>query len=131
MEAKLNLKAWAFSIKLLPVISKEIVSPESTYKTLQELIVVASRYEQNILPGLKEMTLGTPLPGAMHMQTAQGSTRPRFKGSNVSSIYSDGKFAGRKPAGNCINDVKPRENPCLNEICFPYNKYSPAKCKNG
>ena len=50
----------AFSIKLLPIISKEIVSREFTYKTLQELIVVASFYEQNILPGLKEMTLETP-----------------------------------------------------------------------
>ena len=131
----------AFSIKLLPVISKEIVSREFTYKTLQELIVVATRYEQNILPGFKEMTLGNPLPDAIYTNTAQGGTRPRIKGSNASSNFSDGKFAGRKPAantGNRFNDVKPRENPRSNEICFPYNKYSSArcqlpdgKCKNG
>ena len=111
----------AFSIKLLPVISKEIVSREFTYKTLQELIVVASFYEQNILPGLKEMNLGTPPADAMYMHTAQGSTRSCFKGSIVSSIYSDSKFAGHNPAsntGNCINDVKPREIPIQTNLLF-------------
>ena len=64
----------AFSIKLLPEISKEIVSREFKYKTLREIITVASRYEQNVLfSGSKEPHLGNSQPGVMYSQ-------PHFEG---------------------------------------------------
>ena len=92
----------AFSIKLLPEISKEIVSREFKYKTLQEIITVASRYEQNVLfSGSKEPHLGNSQPGVMYSQPHFEG--PRRTGPVTASLSStSGKSGGRtKPQGTC------------------------------
>ena len=94
----------AVSIKLLPKISKEIVSRELKYKTLEELITVASRYEQNVLfSGPKEPHLGNSQPGVMYSQPHFEG--PRRTGPVTHSLSStSGKSGGRtKPQGTYRN----------------------------
>ena len=57
----------AFSIKLLPHISKEIISRDFKFSSLQELITVAARYEQNILIPSSPDTGHSP-PGVLFSQ---------------------------------------------------------------
>ena len=56
-----------FSIKLLPHISKEIISRDFKYSSLQELITVVARYEQNILLPSSPNTGHSP-PGVLFSQ---------------------------------------------------------------
>ena len=133
----------AFSIKLLPEISKEIVSREFKYTTLQEIITVASRYEQNVLfSGSKEPHSGNSQPGVMYSQ-------PHFEGPRrtdpvTHSLSStNGKSGGRtKPQGTYRNYkgqgqintgnnyVKSRDAGSSNskQICFKYNKHLRPDC---
>ena len=98
----------AFSIKLLPHISKEIISRDFKYSSLEELMTVAARYayEQNILLPTSPDT-GHPLPGALYSQPTVDKQRRRtgFTPLTGSSGGNDGLNDGRfNSKGNRSNN---------------------------
>ena len=92
----------AFSIKLLPHISKEIISRDFKYSSLEEFITVAARYEQNILlPSLPD--IGHSPPGVLFSQPTvdkQGGKTgfTPSTGSSGDKPLNDGRFNRRVTA---------------------------------
>ena len=121
----------AFSSKLLPHISKEIISRDFKYSSLQELITVAARYEQNILIPSSPDTGHSPPSVLFSQPTVDKQGRKNgftpSTGSSCGKSLNDGRFNSKGNHSN--NNVQLRSSNRSHEICSLYNKFAQSRCQ--
>ena len=115
----------------MPHVSKEIISRDFKYSSLQELITIAARYEQNILlpssPGI-----GHSPPGVLFLQPTVDKQRPKTgftpsTGSSGGKPLNDGRFNSKGSCSN--NNVQLRSSNRSHEICSLHNKFAQSCCQ--
>ena len=116
----------AFSIKLLPHISKDIISRDFKYSCLQELITVAVRYEQNILQHSPPGVLSSLPTVDKQLERCKTGFTPST-GSSGGKPLNDGRFNSEGNRSN--NNVQVRSSNCSHESCSLYNKFAQSRCQ--
>ena len=115
----------------MPHISKEIISRDFKYSSLQELITVAARYEQNILiPSLPD-TGHSPTGALFSQPTVDKQGRKTgftpSTGSSGGKPLNDGRFNSKGNRSN--NNVQLCISNRSHKICSLYNKFAQSHCQ--